>query len=59
MGRAREQEVRFTLYGVVAMMAVAALLVALAAVALGGKWHGTVSSITDSRAGASPAYVQR
>ena len=56
MGKAREQEVRLTMAGVVALMAVAALLLVLAAVSFGGKWHGTVSGISGSQDRASAVY---
>ena len=59
MGKAREQEVRLTMAGVVALMAVAALLLVLAVVSFGDKWHGTVSGISGSQDRASAVYAQR
>jgi hypothetical protein len=61
MGKAREQEVRLTTFGLVVLMAVVALLFVSAAVAFGGRWHPTVPGASPSQdvGGASATYVQR
>jgi len=61
MGKAREQEVRLTTFGLIALMAVVALLTVSAAVALGSHWHLTLPGATSGQdvGGASAPYLQR
>ena len=62
MGKAREQEVRLTMFGLIALLAVAALLTVSAAVALGSHVHLTVPGTATGGqdvGGASATYVER
>jgi len=61
MGKAREQEVRLTTLGLIALMAIAALLTVSAAVAFGGRFHVTVPGVSQGHdvGGASATYVER
>jgi hypothetical protein len=61
MGKAREQEVRLTMYGLIALMAITALVAVSAAVAFGSHWHLTLPGATSGQdvGGASAPYVQR
>ena len=60
MGKAREQEVRLTMYGLIALMAITALLAVSAAVAFSSHWHLTLPGGTSGDVGgASAPYVER
>ena len=61
MGKAREQEVRLTMYGLIALIAITALVAVSAAVALGSHWHLTLPGATSGQdvGGASAPYVER
>jgi hypothetical protein len=60
VGKAREQEVRLTTFGLFALMAVVALLTVTAALAFGGRWHVTVPGTSPGQdvGGASATYVR-
>jgi hypothetical protein len=60
MGKAREQEARLATLGLIALLAIAALLTVSAAVAFGGRFHVTVPGVSSGQdGGASTTYVQR
>ena len=61
MGKAREQELRVTALGMIALVLLAALLTVSAAVAFGGKLLVSLPTTSASQdvGGASAPYVQR
>jgi hypothetical protein len=61
MGKAREQELRLTAFGLIALLAVAALMTVLMAAAFRGHLNVTILGTTAGQdvGGASAPYVQR
>jgi hypothetical protein len=61
MGKAREQEIRVTGFGLIALVLLTALLMVSAGVALGGRLHVSLPSTSPTQdvGGASASYVQR
>jgi hypothetical protein len=61
MGKAREQELRLTAFGLIALLAVAALLTVSMAAAFRGHLNVTIPGTTAGHdvGGASAPYVQR
>ena len=60
MGKARQQEIRVTALGLIALVLITALLTVSAAVALGGRLHVSLPSTSGEDVGSAPAtYVQR
>ena len=61
MGKAREQELRLTAFGLIALLAVAALMTILMAAAFRGHLNVTIPGTTAGQdsGGASAPYVQR
>ena len=61
MGKAKEQELRVTGLGMIALVLLTALLMVSAGVALGGRLHVSLPSTSPTQdvGGASATYVQR
>jgi hypothetical protein len=61
MGKAKEQELRVTALGMIALVVVTGLLTLMVATAFGAKWHALLSGspAPQDLGGASATYVQR